>query len=72
MASVFTMDQYNKLKEAISMGAFSITHKGKTITYRSQREMFSLLNRMEMDLNIRKSEGPLGGVRSFQPSINTE
>lgn len=72
MTPVFTMEHYNRLKEAIAAGTFSVTHKGKTVTYRSQRDMFTLLNRMEVDLNIRKPSGPLGGIKSFQPNINTD
>ena len=55
----FTVDQYNRLNEAISLGALEVKYADKDITYRSLVEMLSLKNLMEKELGI-----STGGIKT--------
>ena len=44
-----------KIKEAIALGATSITYKNRTITYRSLDEMRSILSELEQEAGTKKS-----------------
>jgi hypothetical protein len=48
----FTTEQYNALKDAISLGAKKVEYGDKTVEYRSLAEMMALLNRMETELGL--------------------
>lgn len=51
----FTLDQYNKLIEAISLGARSVMYGNKTVTYNSPDEMLRLKEKMEIDLGLKSA-----------------
>lgn len=55
----FTVDQYNRLNEAISLGALEVKYADKDITYRSLAEMITLKNLMERELGI-----AAGGIKT--------
>ena len=46
----FTLQQYEKLKDAITEGVRSVQYGDKTVTYHSMAEMMKLLEIMEEDL----------------------
>lgn len=43
----FTLDQYNALTEAYALGATSVSYGDKTVTYRSLKEMQSIIQLIE-------------------------
>lgn len=43
----YTLDQYNALNEAISLGAFKVQYGDKTVEYRTLSEMLRLQMQME-------------------------
>lgn len=55
----FTTDQYNRLTEAISLGALQVKYADKDVTYRSLNEMLTLKNLMEKDLGTAS-----GGIKT--------
>lgn len=48
----FTIDQYNRLNEAIAQGALKVKYADKEVTYRSLSEMLQLRNLMADDLGL--------------------
>ena len=46
----FTVEQYEKLKKAISEGVRSVSYGDKTVTYMSMEEMLKVLRMMEEEL----------------------
>jgi hypothetical protein len=46
----FTIEQYEKLKEAIVNGVYSVTYGNKTVTYRTIADMLKALELMESEL----------------------
>jgi hypothetical protein len=52
----YTLEQYNALKEAISLGAKKVEYGDKTVEYRSLSEMMALLDVMGKDLGLSTGE----------------
>jgi len=46
----FTVEQYEKLKEAIAKGVRTVAYGDKTVTYMSMDEMLKVLRMMEEEL----------------------
>jgi len=46
----YTSEQYQKLKDAIALGATTVKYADKEITYRNLSEMKQILNMMEAEL----------------------
>ena len=50
MATRFTFEQYQKLKDAIATGVKSVNYGDKTVSYMSFEEMRKILGMMEEEL----------------------
>lgn len=48
----YTIDQYNKLCDAIAQGAVKVKYADKEVEYRSLEEMNRIKKQMESELNI--------------------
>lgn len=46
----WTQTQLDALNEAIASGVTTVSHNGKTVTYRSLKEMMELRDRMQWEL----------------------
>ncbi len=56
MATAWTVERYDALCEAISLGALEMEYDGKKVKYRSLREMLALRRQAEQALGL--SEAP--------------
>lgn len=55
--ATFTLDQYNKITEAIAQGALIVKYADKTVQYRSLDEMIRIRNMMAEDLGLNTNSG---------------
>ena len=46
----WTQTQLDALNDAIAAGVTTVSHNGKTVTYRSLAEMMDLRNRMQQEI----------------------
>lgn len=53
--ATYTLDQYNKLNEAIAQGALRVKYADKEVEYRSLNEMLRIRDLMAEELGIKKS-----------------
>lgn len=50
----YTTDQYNKLKEAIALGALEVDYGDKKVKFRTLEEMYDIKDKMEAELGLKK------------------
>lgn len=53
---MWTIEQYNTLKEAIASGTKTVKYSDKEVTYRSLEEMMTLLRAIERELGLNKTK----------------
>ena len=48
----YTLEEYTQLKAALASGATSVSHNGRTVTYRSLEEIRGILATMAKELGL--------------------